>query len=208
MPDVMQRLLRFGLHRLRQTVQYVHRLVHPAPLLDSATVNFLQCSPKSHGTIPDVPVQAHSSRGISISAAPRASSASIPVRRSQSLRKSLRSALIHADHHQGTQFRILRPQATVDVHRPTHRPTGGIAYAFIAPGSVFLGPDGVQPRKRASKLSDPSLPAPLALPVPLPSHHSKSPSSTLTVSAACKRLRLPEIRWHQCRVERHRLERS
>ena len=67
------------------TVQYVHRLVHPVPLLNSATVNFLQCSPKSHGTIPDGQFRRIHPAGFQVSAAPReTSSASIPARRLQS----------------------------------------------------------------------------------------------------------------------------
>jgi hypothetical protein len=41
------------LHRLRQVIQHIHRLVHPPPLMLSVREDFLPRRPEAHGTIAD-----------------------------------------------------------------------------------------------------------------------------------------------------------
>nr|AAA27373.1 unknown [Acidithiobacillus ferrooxidans] len=52
-PDFLQRCLGFALLGFGKFVENVGGLMHPAALLTSFGIGFIQCGPKPHGTIPN-----------------------------------------------------------------------------------------------------------------------------------------------------------
>ena len=141
-PDLLQCRLHLGLDDLRHGGQHVGGLVHPAALVPDLRIDPVERRPEPHGTVPDrqfrsvhapsLPIQQH--------VLPAQGGLAHPVLDGQD---RLPALIVHADHHQAAELRLLVAETAVHPVRPDMRPPV-LAQVTLRPLLPLVQPDPLE----------------------------------------------------------------
>ncbi len=116
-PDLLQCRLHPGMDGLRHGGQHVGGLVHPAALVPGLRKHPVERRPEPHGTVPDRQFRSVHAPSLQVQqhVLPAQGGLAHPVLDGQN---RLPALIVHADHHQATELRLLVAETAVHPVRP------------------------------------------------------------------------------------------